>query len=350
MKKKILIVSTNQFGYLSDYYYWCKYLRNDYDIQYLCFDRKLDKLVLENVDVVYVKIDNRKIKSHFELCKTAISICKNSSFNYVIIGQFFLFSFILPLLTRKCNLFYDIRTVAVDGNYISRYLHNLEMFINTLIYKKIIGISPFIQKFYKISSSKFVCLPLGADIFSTQNKDFRKLDLLYIGTLSNRNIIDTVIGFHKYSLYDDSASYTIIGGGSKHEEDEITNYILNNNLSDRIQYLGYLPHSIAKKYFTQCNVGVSYIPMIDYYDKQPPTKTYEYILSGLFCIATATSANRAIVSKTNGRLIEDNSDSFFLALKDVMTHNDLSSVEIRNSLINCSWSNIVSDFKNKYLI
>lgn len=40
-----------------------------------------------------------------------------------------------------------------------------------------------------------------------------------------------------------------------------------------------------------------YVPITDYYEYQPPTKTFEYVLSGLLCLATATSSNKEVITE-----------------------------------------------------
>ena len=54
--------------------------------------------------------------------------------------------------------------------------------------------------------------------------------------------------------------------------------------------------------------------MTKFYDIQTPTKTFEYIISGLFCIATNTTANKNLINKDNGILCDDNATSFSNAL------------------------------------
>ena len=50
------------------------------------------------------------------------------------------------------------------------------------------------QKLHLKTNLPTFILPLGADIISHTDKDFNCLKLLYMGTLSNRHIIDTVKG------------------------------------------------------------------------------------------------------------------------------------------------------------
>jgi len=44
---------------------------------------------------------------------------------------------------------------------------------------------------------------------------------------------------------------------------------------------------------------------VPYYDCQPATKTFEYILSGMVCIATSTYENKKLINNINGVLCND---------------------------------------------
>ena len=54
MKERLLIINKEQFGSLTDSYKWCQYLRDDYDITFICFDSGRDKLSQDGVIVKYV--------------------------------------------------------------------------------------------------------------------------------------------------------------------------------------------------------------------------------------------------------------------------------------------------------
>ena len=46
--KKILFVNGAQFGYLTDVYKYCQYLKDQYHIEYICFDKHMPKIIMEN--------------------------------------------------------------------------------------------------------------------------------------------------------------------------------------------------------------------------------------------------------------------------------------------------------------
>ena len=72
-------------------------------------------------------------------------------------------------------------------------------------------------------------VPLGSEIYFSGNHKFDALNLLYVGSLDDRRICDTIKGFHlflqKLVNSDISINYTIVGFGTESETSEITNFI-----------------------------------------------------------------------------------------------------------------------------
>ena len=100
-------------------------------------------------------------------------------------------------------------------------------------------------------------------------------------------------------------------------------------------------------FYEKCGFVRSYIIpnfFTDYYDHQPPTKTYEYILSGLVCVATSTYSNKKIITPTNGILHQDNAASFQNALETMLKNKEqYDSQLIRESLHKYQWENIIKE-------
>ena len=196
-------------------------------------------------------------------------------------------------------------------------------------------------------SHKSHVLPLGADIISLVNKSFDNIHLLYVGTLYNRNIDETIHGFKKfYDIYKDKVpvTYTIIGSGVRSEEANLKKIVFNYGLTKVVNITGRIPHIKLKSYFDTANIGVTYIPLTDYYDCQPVTKNFEYLLSGMPVIATHTSENRKVINQDNGVLIGDSAENFYVGLETIFIKRHLfCSEKIRNKSVKYSWKNIVQN-------
>ena len=341
MKKKLLIVNKAQFGYHIDTYYYCKFLSNEYDITYFCFDEKKDKIVLDNVNVIYCPSDYKyfiRVIMFFYLLAIKYYLLKpNIVFIEYFTGSVFSLSFM-----KRSKIIMDIRTGSVSRFLEKRKRKDIILKLETRFFKNITIISKGLKKQLNLNDNVDI-IPLGAIQISSKEKKYKDLKLLYVGTFENRNIEVTVEAVAKFVReVHENISYQIVGFGKNRETQLIKQAITNNNLEDKVSLEGRVPVNLLKKYFDNNNIGIAYIPITDYYANQPPTKIFEYAMSGLVNIATNTTINKTLISKNNGILCDDNLDDFFNALKKV--NNQLSNYKydiIVNSLKNYHWQNII---------
>lgn len=343
MKKNILIITREQFGYLTDTYNYCLFLKDELNITYICFDERRPKIECNGIEIIYVSKSDNINSSCYNLSKYIIEYVKTSDKKfYKIFCVYFRLCFLIPIMLKNKNYILDIRTGNVNNNKLKNYIGNLEIKFNSLFFKNITLISESLAN--KLKIKKYEILPLGAKRLVNQKKDVNEMNLVYVGTLNNRKIYETVEGYYKYlskKTTDISTSYTIIGDGSDVEIEKINTLINKYNISDRTKFIGRVNNDDLGEYFERCNVGLSYIPITDYYNIQPPTKTYEYIINGLICIATATDENKKIINDLNGVLCSDNSNSIAESILNVEknlcqynTNNICRTVETN------SWENI----------
>lgn len=345
MSRRILIISRYQFGYHTDVYKWCLYLRKYYNVNIVTLDMGKTKMDIDNVNVHYVAgTDNRLLNGLFFVL---VSIRYIFNFKGIIWIHHFPGCSIFKRIFPKKNYVLDIRSLSVSESKEYRDHLNKKIKKDSEFYDYVTVISEGVRKQLSLPKSKSDILPLGSDPFCENEKEYNSLKLIYVGSLTNRNILETVKGFslfiNKYPEID--IEYDIIGEGK--DRIVINEFIASENLSNKVKTYGFIHHSELKPFFEKCNVGISYVPQTDYYDFQPPTKTFEYILSGLFTIATDTFANREIISNTNGFLIEDNAESFAKGLEYVWNkRKELNTIAIKKSLSEYCWESIVK----KYMI
>lgn len=344
MRKKILIVAPYSFGELTDCYYWAKYASgNNIEITY--FGYSGSNWNIDNVKLITIPHSQNKFKLLFTFYKELFKEIKGRKHENIIFCYWNL-CFLLPIIFPKKNIVLDIRTASVAPSLIKRLAFNLGVRFSSLFFKRVSVISKAIGLILKINPEKLVQLPLGAEILSITNKDFTKeVRLFYIGILDQRKIVNTIIGFKYFvETISPNARYDIIGYGSEKEEKRIIDLIANDNLSKNVFFHGKKSHAEAKYLFDVCNTGVSYIPLKSYFDKQSPTKTYEYILSGLNVIATNTSANCEIINNSNGVLINEGPDAFYRGLVQIYKKKNIyHSESIRNASEKYHWKNIVNE-------
>lgn len=347
-KKSLLIINKLQFGYHTDTYKYCEHLNTNFDITYVCFDMGDKKLVIPNVKVIYISSKGSYIIRGIRFI--CFALMQGLFHNGVIFLNYYpnfkLFRILIPF--KKIVL--DIRSLNINKNSGHRVKLDKELLNETKYYNKVTVISEGIKEKLKLADSKSFILPLGSDIISNTKKTYSQIKLLYVGILTDRDIIKSVEGFKLFieRTNCENITYDIIGDGVDYQL--IKSKITECGLDSIIKLHGKIPHFELKPFFDKCNVGVSFIPLVDYYDFQPPTKTFEYVLSGMICIATKTFENKKLINTSNGVLCEDSSESFAKALE--LIHNNhirYNSDDIRNSLKEFTWSNITNNYLKPFL-
>jgi glycosyltransferase involved in cell wall biosynthesis len=342
MIQKILIINKTQFGYHTDSYKYCEHLREEFDVTYLCFDSGLNKLEMENINVKYIPNKGTKIFRGIRFIIMALLYI--ASFKGIIFIHYFEKCQILKQFFPKKKMILDIRTLSTDRNNEKRGKIDYMIKNTTKYFDHTTIISHGLQKKLNLDSAKSTILPLGSDIISNKNKIFTNLSLLYVGNLStNREIEKTIVGLSIFCQNnpDQKIVYNIVGGEFNQIE-KLKNVVDSYSLNGTVIFHGRVLHSQLKPFFDECNIGVSFIPITDWYHDQPPTKTYEYIISGLFTLATATNSNIEIINSNNGLLISDSPESFAKGLEKIVSRkHEFKSDTIRNTLINHTWSNII---------
>lgn len=341
--EKLIIASTGQYGYLTDTYKYCLKLKDKYEIIYICFDNELERIETNNVTVIYLKKKNSLLMN---LIYINMVIVKE---NYkrkpkLIFSIYNPLNFISRILTINTRMILDIRTGDVNKNEVKRKKANDRIKFNSLFFKEITIISEDLAKLLGIK--RYTILPLGADfIKNTVNKDLKEFNLLYIGVLSNREIyktVDAVIRFNERHI--NKITYRIIGYFSNNNSSEAKKFFKKIKGREDIKYLGRKRHDELQQYFDISNIGVSFIPITEYYDCQPPTKTFEYLSQGLITIGTATKENIRIINEKNGMLCYDTTQSFYDALEQLyMDSGSFNSDVIKASIDKYQWDLIIDD-------
>lgn len=356
--KNILFMIPDQFGYSAGYYYYCKYLLLlGYSITMICVDKGLKKIDLDGaITVYYIQQERTKINKYLYVILVRLKSLKKlyslkKKEDIFILKYFEGISISLLFLPQKRTIL-DIRTGTVRKSKTLRNLLNLMLIAEAFLFKKIFILSKELSQKLKFTSDKIIYLPLGAEELSKDPKNYiSSMNLLYIGTLSYRNIDQCIDGFAKFYVKYSTLiplSFDIIGSGSPQDEAKIKESICAYDLSDVIVFHGKKIHIDSLSFFQKCNYGISYIPITDYFNLQPPTKTFEYVLSGLVCIATQTKANEELIFEKNGVLHEDSSESFFNALESAYNKRSSYSTDtIKDSLYSHKWEYIVTNIMHK---
>lgn len=349
--KKLLIIHKKQFGYHTGSYQLALNLQKEFDITFICMDMNYPKFNSEQIALIYVPNHGnfyQKGWRYFRACYHQLK--KEYDYRFM---TYFTFCSLLKIGV-KAPFILDFRTGSVHPSKLKRKIDDGLKSIEAKFFKQITVISKGLQQLLHIPNRKAYILPLGANILSTTQKEFILPNLFYVGTLNNRQIEKTIEGVAVFlknnSAYKNKLTYHIVGDGYKNEVELLKNCIENNQLTANIKLHGRKAHHEIQPLFDTCNVGISFIPITDYYNHQPPTKTFEYVLSGMLCLATKTTENKKYINENNGVLCDDNANSFANALEDILKKfPNANSQKIQQSLVEHTWENISQHFKN-YLI
>lgn len=318
---KILLVTTNQFGYLVDYHRYYTYLkRKGHDVKFVCSDYRKEKIEGNNPDIIYVPRVKNKVQKHFGFMKAIVDAEKQHNFDRIMIHVFPLVS-LLSLFIKKEKIYLDIRTVSIHRKQYKRNFFDFLIKIASNVYRNTSSITDVAAK--QIGIRQYKLLPLGGAYFGNQQNGTPENDkykhifdsgdfiIIYVGTLHKRRIIECVQGFHAYMQKhpEAKARFVIIGTSFENELNEINAYIEKHNLQNMVHTLGYIPQTRLSYFFNHSHCGISFMPLTMPFPLQPNTKTYEYLVNGIPVIATATLDNIQMVETSKvpcGVIIKDN--------------------------------------------
>ena len=346
-KDKILIIDKTPFGKLTDSFKWCEYLRKDYDITFICLSPKNQSEIL-CMDGVHVKHITSAgpywVRGLRYMLACLYAVLR---FHGVILIVYFEHCGVFKKCFPWKKIWIDIRTLAVCGTKEEKdsYDNKIRQVCSKSDY--VTTVSEGVANYLKLTNPTVSVLPLGSDIISQAKKDYSKLRLLYVGTLSGRNIDITIDGVAKFLTKFPAAEieYKIIGSGFGNELELMKSKVHALGLEKCIHFLGLIPHHQLASHFNSSNIGVSFVPITEAYNRQPVTKTFEYANSGLFVIGTATDENIKVISPDNGILIQDTIDGFFDGLCQVYERKSLIREErVRSSLKTYTWKNIIDNY------
>lgn len=338
---KILIICKEQFGYHTDIYKWCEYLRDLYDIKVITLSGR-SRIELSGIQNVYVSGRGGRTIRGIRFIFT--SLWHILFFKGIILVCHFGECGILKKCFPRKKMILDIRTLGISSDPNIRLQRDSIIKKNTNTFDYVTIISEGLRRKLSLPIEKSSILPLGADTVSDTIKTFDSLKLLYVGTLFNRDVHKTIEGLDiaiKVTPEID-IHYDIIGDGFGNELEELKELVAKKELDRYVTFHGYIPHTKLKTYLDSCNIGVSFVPKTEYYEHQPVTKTFEYVLSGLYTIATNTFCNKEIITKQNGILIDDTPEAFANAITSIYNNrNSIESEKIRGTLTSYLWKNIV---------
>ena len=344
--KRLLIIDRHQFGYLTDTYSYCRHLAGRYAITYVGWDYGLPTISLEGVQVISVERTGGQARRLGRYILRAAREMRTHNHDLVFI-VLFLGCSLLRFSGGATPVVIDIRTGSEKSGRLSRWLENLQFRVEASAFRHISIISDSLRKVLRFPEGRCYILPLGAEPQGLPPRQFSDLRLLYVGTLIQRHIEETVRGvelFHRSVGNAVPITYDIVGDGDRADNDRLTDAIARSSCKESIRYHGRVPYDRLRPFLERVNVGVAFVPMTPYFHCQPATKIFEYLLAGMPVMATATEENRLVVTPDLGILHEDTAEGFCEGLHRLADSlGTYDSSHITAAATRYSWESIVRD-------
>jgi len=349
-KLNVLVIYPGPFGFHVVSYFLCKYGAQKHNFVYLGLAFDATKHCESSQHLPGVTVHSHICKNGLVGRRNLLQLIRdevevgdyNVVFTAYIPGISLLKSF---FESQKARVIVDIRSGFLVKNPLKRSLLNNLLRYECRKYDFITINSEILGKYLGFVDGEVVELPLGAEPVDMFSRTFNRLHLLYVGSLSKRNIETTVAGLKQYMDRcggDNVKKYDIVGSGSPEEELAIRKTISESRLDKIVEMHGYVPRENMSVFLKSANVGVSFVPITPYYDRQPVTKTFEFLLAGLPLIATKTTQNKRFIDDSNGILINDTAESFAQGLMEMKSKfYTFDSMTIQKSSQHHSWQNVI---------
>lgn len=348
--KKVLFVNPGHFGSITDTYFYCQNLKDLFEVSYFGVFEEKNSIDSTGINIVHLNLPYNPILKKILFIWKLYKLTKKTKYDFIFINYFLGSSIIAFFSKTKTNI--DIRTSTISKNKLSTLILNFILSIEVRFFSKISCISSSLSIYLNLPQHTHI-LPLGAPELPLINKDFSIMKILYVGTFKERSIVNTVHAFSKFiSNYDNKkiATYSIIGFGSDEETRSIQEAITLEGMQENIFFKGKVRYPELFTYLNEHNVGLSYIPIRKCFENQPPTKTFEYLLSGMIVLATGTKENTKVINEKNGFIIGDSVDSLTEGFKIIYEKRHLfSSTDIQNCSKMYSWEFIVKNNLYEYI-
>lgn len=340
--KKLLLITHNQFGYQISSYYYAHYLKDKFRVDYLSFNEGKEEIEEEGIQIVYKQKQGNLFKAYFGLIRNCIRFILKEKPDYIVIKYFPACS-LIPIMTWR-KMILDVRTASVSTSGLKNLVKDFLLRFESLFFSKVIILSQSLKQ--RLIMPAATVVPLGATPKGFSHKQFNSLQLLYIGSFNNRNIDITIEGLKHFKEKhpQTEVQYTIVGSGNEFYTGKMLETIKSTGLEKSVSLTGRIPHTKLTEYYLNANVGIAFIPQTKYFDKQPPSKTYEYLMAGMPVLATSTYENKRVVNEKNGVLITDTPESFAAGLESIWEkRHSWNSDTIAESVEAYNWKTIIHE-------
>lgn len=335
-------------------------VNNNNNIDYYKFPigRNITKIKLSN------KINPRLRKFIFAL--KVVSFLRNNEYSIIHLDISCRYIGIIKLLSRsKAKIIFHILSYPVTNSKYVRLKKMVTIYLQCLLVDKVIVQSKEIKdRWIGIKHLKSaVVIPVGFDkkaffpikdsikhrIKDKLNIKENKTIIVYSGVISKQRNLDNLILSMSivYKSYKD-INLLLIGDGKA--VNDLKNYAKLFEIESLLKFTGHITHDKVVDYLGISDIAISFVPINESFNYNPPLKTYEYLACGLPTIATQTISNTNIIEDgVNGILVNDTPEDIAAAVIKLLANPEIGenlSQNARKSIIEFDYEFLSS----KYMI
>lgn len=354
MKKKTLVFVQNieyPQQWAVDVFYYSKYLSKYQDIKIKVIVSKINENItnknLEIIELWKINYFLFIIESFFIIKR----INKNEKIDYVYFFAQHPFSVILQFFVKyllNIKTIYDVVSGPIWKWIISKISYfSIKIWIN--LSDKYILDHIWLYNKLKLKNKKnydIIWIGYDTDYFYENkninlfNKKFNDIIFTYIWTLNiERNLDIFLKAFIENINYNKNIKLYFIWYWSwEYKLKNISKEYLDKN----IFFLWKKEHKKIPDYINSSDILVSYVPNVDYFEYQPPTKLIEYLACNKLCISTNTIAQKEILNWYDFLIHDDDIENTKEKIKYYIDNID--------NLINKDYKILVKDYNWEILV
>lgn len=346
--KHIVLVQNINFPqqWAVDIFYYAKYLslNNRYKVTVLIHTNK-SKLLSSSLEII--QIQKKNLQFIIEAFITIRDINKTVPIDYVYFFAQHPLSVLLQAAVKyflKIKTIYDVVSWPI-GKWLIPTLSKYTIKLWVALSNKYVVLDKGLIHLLNLPLEKeYTIVPMWYDpevfkpikgINLLEKKEW-ELIFLYVWTLNTeRNLHIFLNAFMKVSK--ENLFLRLYFIWSWNWEKYLRN-IAHEQIWKTVFFLWLKPHNTIPQYLNSADCLISYIPIVDYFQHQPPTKLVEYLACGKRCIVTDTKAQRILVWDTM-KLYWDSCDSMIKAINDSikLIKNEEDIIQQSYRIKKCSW-------------
>lgn len=357
-KKTIIFVQNIEYPqqWAVDIFYYSKFLSNDNDYKIKVIVSKINEDISnDNLEIIELgKINYFKFifKSFFEIKK----INKNEKINYVYFFAQNPFSVLLQFLVKyllRIKTIYDVVSWPI-WKWVIPFISKITIKLWVNFSDKFVVLDKWLINKLNLSKNKsheIIWMWYDEAIFyeNKENNLFNKKEneiiFSYIWTLNKQRNLDIFLKafIENIKINKNIKLYFIWFWNWEDDLKTISWKYLNKN----IFFLWKKEHKKIPDYINSSDIMVSYVPKVDYFEYQPPTKLIEYLACNKPCIVTNTIAQEEIMSWFEDLICRDDLKSVSEKIKYCIDNfEEIKKNNFSKLVVDFSWGELVVKIKN----